>query len=80
MLYVGQSAQFTVQTTSTPPLLYQWQVESNGIYVNLSNGGRFSGVTNASLIISNLNLGDSTNYQVYLTNSGAERPTARLPP
>jgi lysophospholipase L1-like esterase len=70
MLYVGQSAQFTVQTTSSPPVFYQWEIETNGMYVNLTNGGRFSGATNATLIISNLNVGDSTNYKVSLTNMG----------
>ncbi|HEY4415065.1 MAG TPA: GDSL-type esterase/lipase family protein [Verrucomicrobiae bacterium] len=69
-LYVGQSAQFTVQTTGTAPLFYQWQIETNGIYISLTNGGRFSGVTNATLIISNLRTGDSTNYLVSVANAG----------
>jgi GDSL-like Lipase/Acylhydrolase family/Immunoglobulin I-set domain len=70
VLYVGQSAQFTVQSTNTPPISYQWRVETNGIYVNLTNSGRFSGADSATLIISNLDLGDSTNYGVFLTNAG----------
>jgi hypothetical protein len=70
VLYAGQSAQFTVQSTSSPPLSYQWRVEKNGAYVNLTNGGRFSGVANPTLTISNLNMGDSTNYEVTLTNAG----------
>ena len=70
ILYVGQSAQFTVQATGTPPISYQWWVETNGMYVRLNNGGRFSGATDATLIINNINLGDSTNYTVSLTNAG----------
>lgn len=70
VLYVGQSAQFTVQSTGASPLTYQWRVESNGVFFNLANGGRISGATNSTLIISNLNLGDSTNYQVSLANAG----------
>jgi lysophospholipase L1-like esterase len=70
MLYAGQSAEFTVQTTSTSPISYQWQVETNGMYVNLANGDRFSGAASATLIITKLNVGDSTNYRVCLTNAG----------
>lgn len=70
VLYVGQSVQFTVATASAPPISYQWQVEANGTYVNLTNGGRISGATSATLTITNLNLGDSTNYEVWLTNAG----------
>ena len=70
VLYAGQSAEFTVQTTSTSPLSYQWQVETNGQYVNLANGGRFSGTASTTLIITNLEVGDSTNYRVCLTNAG----------
>ena len=70
ILYVGQSAQFTLLTTNPPPLSYQWEVERNGTYVNLTNGGRFSGATSPTLIISNLTVGDSTNYQVSLSNAG----------
>ena len=69
-LYAGQSAQFTVQATGTSPVSYQWQVETNGTFVNLANGGRFSGAASGTLIISNLNLGDSANYRVYLANAG----------
>jgi lysophospholipase L1-like esterase len=70
MLYVGQTAQFTVQNIGSPPLYYQWWIESNGTYVNVTNGGRFSGAANATLIISNLNIGDSASYKVSVTNIG----------
>ncbi|HWD91730.1 MAG TPA: GDSL-type esterase/lipase family protein [Verrucomicrobiae bacterium] len=70
VLYVGQSAQFTVQSTNTPPISYQWRMETNGIYVNLTNGGRFSGANSTTLIISNLNVEDFTNYEVSVTNAG----------
>jgi lysophospholipase L1-like esterase len=70
VLYVGQRAQFTVQSAGTPPISCQWQIESNGTYVNLVNGGRISGAASATLIINNLNGGDSTNYEVLLSNAG----------
>ena len=67
--YVGLTASFAVTASGLPPLSYQWQVESNGVYANLSNGGQFSGVTNATLSISSLVLGNATNYDVVVSNS-----------
>ena len=67
-LFAGQTVQFTVQAGGTPPPSYQWQVETNGTYVNLANGGRISGATNATLVISNLSVGDSTNYLARAAN------------
>ena len=69
-LYVGQSAQFTVQTVGISPISYQWLVETNGNYVNLINGGRITGATSATLIISNLSASDTSNYKVFITNVG----------
>jgi lysophospholipase L1-like esterase len=68
ILFAGQTAEFVVQASGIPPPSYQWQVESNGTYMNLINGDRISGATNATLIISNLDLGDSANYRVQVTN------------
>ena len=50
----GQTATFTVTASGTPPLAYQWKVQSSGSYVNLSNAGKFSGVTTSTLTISEL--------------------------
>lgn len=45
----GDTAVFTVVAQGTPPLVYRWR--KNG--VNLSNGGRFSGVNTTTLTITN---------------------------
>ena len=39
---VGQTNTFIVNASGTAPLSYQWQMESNGSYLNLSSGGQFS--------------------------------------
>jgi len=76
MVYAGQTAQFTVQATGVPDPTYQWQVGTNGVYMNLTNGGRISGATNATLTISNVNFGDPTNYIVTVTNGGGATNSA----
>ena len=67
--FVTGTVTFTVNAGGSAPLLYQWQVEVNGVYVNLNAGGQFSGVTNATLTINNLVATNATNYDVVVTNS-----------
>ena len=73
---VAQTATFTVSAAGLGPLSYQWQVETNGVYANLSAGGQFFGVTNATLAISNLVLGNATNYDVVVTNASGSITSA----
>ena len=65
---VGDTAQFTVGASGTSPLSYQWLVESNGNYVNLSDGGQVSGSMSGVLTISDTTLDDTTNFMVIVTN------------
>ena len=67
--YTTQTSTFGVSASGIAPLAYQWKVQSSGSYVNLSNGGQYSGVTNTTLSISSLALTNATNYEVVVTNS-----------
>ena len=67
-IVVGDPAQFTVGVSGTSPLSYQWLIESNGDYVNLSDGGQISGSLSSVLTIANTTLQDSTNFIVVVTN------------
>jgi hypothetical protein len=61
----GITVNFAVTVTGTAPLHFQWQ--TNG--VDLANGGRIGGATNATLVITNAQIADSgTNYLVIITN------------
>ncbi|NLX22688.1 MAG: hypothetical protein GXY55_13630 [Phycisphaerae bacterium] len=60
---LGNTAQFTVAGTGSGTLSYQWQQNS----VNLSNGGRFSGVTTAALTISDVSTSEITSYRCVVT-------------
>jgi hypothetical protein len=71
MVYAGGTAHFAAQVTGSPAPTYQWQIQSNGVFVNLNASSRISGVTNATLTISNLSAGDATNYLLRASNSAA---------
>jgi len=61
----GANASFTVGAGGTAPLRYRWSF--NG--TNLTNGGRISGATNATLTLSNVVAGDAGGYRVVVSNS-----------
>jgi Concanavalin A-like lectin/glucanases superfamily len=68
--WVGRSQQFAVAAAGTPPLSYQWYMGTpSGSHSALSNGGQISGATATTLSISNLVVGNSTNYYVVITNT-----------
>ncbi len=59
------TAIFTFTPSGTAPLLYQWL--KNG--ANLVNGGNISGATNASLVITNLQVNESDSFTVLVSNA-----------
>ena len=63
-VYLGGTATFTVGATGSPILRYQWR--KNG--VNLSDGGRITGATNATLVLSGVQAGDAGTYTVVVSN------------
>jgi hypothetical protein len=60
----GTTATFTVTTTGTDPLSYQWLQNQ----APLANSGRISGATASTLAISNLQPADAGSYTVVVTN------------
>ena len=59
----GSNAQFSVGAANAS-LTYQWRRGGT----NLVNGLKFSGATNATLVITNVSASDETNYTVVITN------------
>lgn len=55
---------FTIVASGAPTLVYQWR--KNGS--NLSNAGHYSGVTTATLTISNSSAADAANYDCVVSN------------
>ena len=47
----GGNATFTVKAAGEPDYIYQWQEDTGSGWSNLSNGGKYAGVTSATLSI-----------------------------
>lgn len=60
----GAPIHLSVSATGTKPLCYQWQVNGQ----NLSDNGRVSNSTTASLSIDSASYGDSGTYSLIITN------------
>jgi len=75
---VGTTAMFSVIATGTPPLSYQWVLNSLG--------NRLSGATNDTLVLPNVQASNAGNYRVIVTNdtgsvlSASARLTVVFPP
>jgi len=70
---------FTVAGTSSVPVIYQWQVSTNGgtSYTAIANGGGYSGATTATLSINNVNAGMNNNiYRAQLSNATCTAPVS----
>lgn len=69
-VFVGATVTFNVIANGSPPLLYQWRF----------NNVNISGQTNASLVLSNVQVTHSGNYAVFVTNTvgGVLSPNATL--
>jgi hypothetical protein len=66
------TAQFFVSALGDLPLSFQWQgapTNSGGPYTNLNNGGQISGATATNLTIANLNVGNTADYLVVISNA-----------
>jgi hypothetical protein len=61
----GTTAQFSALVAGSAPITYRWQYNS----VNLTNGGRFTGVTTDTLTITIVLPTDAGNYRVVASNA-----------
>ncbi len=61
----GTTATFTVASTGTAPLAYQWRL--NG--TNLTNAGDISGAATTTLALANVQTNQTGNYSVVVTNA-----------
>jgi hypothetical protein len=74
--YVGTSVTLTGAATANAAITYQWQIETNGAYVNLANGGNISGVTTTTLSINPIGFSSAGNYQLVATDSAGSEDSA----
>ncbi|HYG23905.1 MAG TPA: LamG-like jellyroll fold domain-containing protein [Verrucomicrobiae bacterium] len=67
-VYEQQTVRLSVGASGSLPLAYQWQRFDGVNFVDVSNGGRFSGATGPSLTISNITPADAGDYVLVVTN------------
>ena len=84
ILLAGQTATLSVEVDGTAPITNSWLIESNGVYVPLSNGVQpdgsiVYGAGTEDLIISNVTAVDSTNFEYVASNAdGSQTGTATV--
>ncbi len=71
---VGATASFSVTATGAGPLTYQWRKGS----VNLTDGGKISGATTATLNIAGVTDADTGTYSVAVGNAGGSTFSAAV--
>jgi hypothetical protein len=64
MNLAGTTASFMVAATGTEPLSYQWRKSG----MNLTDGGRLLGVTTTNLSVASVEISDTGDYTVVVTN------------
>lgn len=74
----GTNIQFNIASASATSIL-QWQQNTGSGFANLSNGGQFSGVTNDTLIISNITITQNKySYRCYAKESCADTSNSAI--
>jgi hypothetical protein len=67
--YSGSAASFGAVASSTGSLAYKWQKGTNGVFVDVSNGGTVSGATTTNLVNTAFGLSDDADYRCVASNS-----------
>ncbi|HVM47136.1 MAG TPA: LamG-like jellyroll fold domain-containing protein [Candidatus Acidoferrum sp.] len=66
----GSTVSLVGQATFAQPLTYQWMVQTNGVYINLVNGGSISGATTTNLVIASVTSANATKYELVASYPG----------
>ncbi len=69
---IGTNITFNVEADGTTNIKYQWQVYNDGIpdFLDLSDGGDFSGTKTSTFTISNVSLSDGDVYRCKISGDG----------
>jgi len=78
---VGKAIKFTATMTGSAPLVYQWQVSTDGgsTWSNVTNGNGTTGVTAATLNIASATQGLNANEYRCTVNNAANLPVVTTP-
>ncbi len=67
-VYFATAATFTSGASANAAITYQWQKGTNGMFVNLTDGGNISGSTTTNLTINPAGFTDQADYRIIATN------------
>jgi hypothetical protein len=71
----GGSTSFTADISGTPPLTFQWQVGTNGNFVNLAESANASGTTTTNLTLNNVSATSPVDYRIVASNLAGSTTT-----
>ena len=72
----GGNTELDAIVSGTPPINVQWQVGTNGNFVNLTNSSVFSGVTTTNLVVTGVTITNAADYRLVASNSAGTNTTA----
>lgn len=76
-VFEGSNIVFSVTLAGgSPPLTFQWQRGTNGVFVNIADGANLSGATTSNLSITNVAFENAGEYRVVVTNQGGSAISA----
>lgn len=65
----GSNTGLDAYVSGTAPITVKWQVGTNGNFVDLSNGGVFSGVNTTNLVLTGVTTTNAVDYRLIASNS-----------
>lgn len=69
-VYLGGTLALSANVSGgTAPITNQWQIGTNGVWQNLSDGGSILGSATATLIITNATYGNTADYRLVVSNA-----------
>lgn len=76
---VGVSVQFTAVAAAPVPITYRWQKGTNGVFVDVIDGGTVSGATTTTLTVNPVAESDDADYRLVASSSaGSENSAAAV--
>lgn len=69
-VFEGATTTFSVPVSGTPPITYQWQVGTNGVFVDLADNAQVGGATTASLTLTGVSITNQGDYRLTALNAG----------
>lgn len=75
-VFIGSNSTFYVASSSNPLASYQWQQKVGNAFENISNSNVFSGVTNDTLLVNNINSSlNGSSFRCLVTLNGCTEPS-----